>query len=98
MVKGILGSNPQHHIHRMLELGVPLIIVPFCQAHGVQVADLYVIVKVEHIRGEGGSISDWENLVGIIYLFVIQQVNCCCRVCIVQVLVEFSNALIHFGA
>ncbi len=82
----------------MLELGVPLVIVPVCQAHGAQVADLYVIVKTKHIGREGGGVCDWGKLVAILFLFVVQQVNCCCWVCLVQVLVEFLNALIHFGA
>jgi hypothetical protein len=47
---------------------------------------------------EGGGFSNWDKLVTILFLFVIQQVNCCRRVCLVQLLVKFLNALIHFGA
>ncbi len=98
MVKGVLGGNPQHHIRWALELGVPLVILPICWAHGVQVAHLYVIVKTKHIGGEGGWVSNWDKLVSILFLFFTQWINCCCRVCLVKVLIEFSNALIHFGA
>ncbi len=98
MVKGVLGGNPQHHIHRALELGVPLVILPICWAQGVQVADLYVIVKTQHIGEEGSGVSNWDKLVSILFLFVIQRVNCCRGVCLVKVLVEFSNAHIHFDA
>jgi hypothetical protein len=91
-------GNPQHHIRWTLELGVPLVIVPVCWAHGVQVADLYVIVKTKHIGGEGGGVSSWGKLVSILFLFVVQWVNNCHGDCLVKVLVEFLNALIHFGA
>ena len=87
-----------HHIRQTLELEIPLVIIPVHQTHGVQVADLYVIVKAEHIGREGGGFSDLDKLVAILFLFVVQWVNCCHRVCLVQVLVEFLNALIHFGA
>ncbi len=97
MVIGILGDNPQHHIHRTLELEVPLVIVPVCRAHGVQVAYLYVIVKAKHIQKEGGGVCDQDKLVAILFRFVVQQINCCCGVCLVHVLVELSNVLIHFG-
>ncbi len=83
MVKGILGGNLQHNIPWTLELGVPLVIVPIRRAHGVQVADLYVIVKAEHIGREGGGFSDLDKLVAILFLFVVQWVNCCHRVCLV---------------
>jgi hypothetical protein len=36
--------------------------------------------------------------VAILLLFTIQRIDCCCRVRLVQVLVKFSNALIHFNA
>ncbi len=98
MVKGVLDGNPQHHIHWTLELGFPLVIIRVCQAHGVQIADLYVIVKTKHIRREGGRVSNWDKLVSILFLFVVLRVNCCRSVCLVQVLVEILNALIHFGA
>jgi hypothetical protein len=98
VVKGILGSNPQHHIHLTLEFGVPLVIILICRAHGVQVADLYVIVKAKHIGKEGVGVSDWDKLVANLFLFLLQWVSCCHRVCLVQVLVDFLNALIHFGA
>ncbi len=75
MVKGVLGGNLQHRIHWALELRVSLVIVPVCQAHGVQVADLYVIVKTEQIGGESGGVSIWDKLVSILFPFVIQRVN-----------------------
>ncbi len=62
MVKGILSGNPQHHICRALELRVPLIIIPICWAHGVQVAYLDVIVEAEHIGREQEGFSNWINL------------------------------------
>jgi hypothetical protein len=98
VVKGILCGNPQNHISRALELGVPLVILPVHRAHGVQVANLYVIVKTQHIGGEGVWVNNRDKLVSILFLFVVQRVNCCCGVCLVKVHVEFLNALVHFGA
>ncbi len=57
-----------------------------------------MIVEAKHIGREGGRFSNRDKLVAVLFLFVIQRVNCCRRVCLVQVLVKFSNALIHFGA
>ncbi len=98
MVKDILSGNPQHQICQALKLRVPLIIVPVCRAHGVQVAYLYVIVKPEHIRREQGGFSDWNKLVAVLLLFILQRIDGCCKVCLVQVLIEFLNAFIHFNA
>ncbi len=98
MVKGLLSGNPQHHICWTLELRVPLIIVPVCRTHGVQVVDLYVIVGAKHIGRKRGGVSNWNKLVAVLLLFIVQRVNCCCRVCLVQVLINFLNALIHFNA
>ncbi len=77
-------------------LGFPL--SPICRAHGVRVAEWYVIVKTKHIRGEGGEGSNRDKLVSILFLFIVQWVNCFHRVCLVKVLLEFLNALIHFDA
>ncbi len=87
MVKGVLGGNPQHNISWELELGIPLVILPFSQAHGVQDADLYVIVKPQHVRRESGRVRNWDKLVNILFLSVVQRINCCCWVCLVKVLV-----------
>jgi hypothetical protein len=73
VVKGVLGGNPQYHICRALELWVPLIIFIVCQAHGVQVLHLYVIAKTKHIEGEGGRATNWDKLVSILFLFIIQH-------------------------
>ena len=73
VVKGILSCNPQHHICQALELRVPLIIVPVCQAHGVQAAYLYVIVEPEHIGREQGGFSDWNKLVAVFLLFITED-------------------------
>ncbi len=96
MVKGV-GGNPQHHMSQALKLGVPLVILLICWAHGVQVTDLFVIMKTQHIGQEGSGLSNWEKLMSILFLFVVQRVNCCHRVCLVKVLLEFLNAFIHFG-
>ncbi len=74
VVKGVLGGNPQHHIHQTLELGVPSVIVPVCWTHGVRVADLYVIVKAKHIGREGGGFSNWDKLVAVLFLSVVQRI------------------------
>ncbi len=66
MVKGVLGGNLQHHIHWALELGVPLVILPVQRTHGVQVADLYMIVKTKHIGGEVGKVSNQDKLASIL--------------------------------
>ncbi len=81
-------------------LGFSLSSFPFARfmVYKLQVADLYVIVKTKHIRGEGGKVSNWDKLVSILFLFIVQQVNCCHRVCLAKVLLEFSNVLIHFDA
>jgi hypothetical protein len=55
-------------------------------------------MKTKHIGGEGGGVTNRDKLVSILFHFVVQRVNCCRRVCLVKVFVEFSNALIHFGA
>ncbi len=55
-------------------LGVPLVIVPVCQTLGVRVADLYVIVEAKYIRREGGGFSNWDKLVAILFLFIVQRV------------------------
>jgi hypothetical protein len=98
VVKGVLSCNPQYHICRALKLRVPLIIVPVCQAHGVRAAYLYVIVEAKHIGREQGGLSNQNKLVAILLLFIVQRIDCCHRVRIVQVHVKFSNALIHFNA
>ncbi len=98
MVKGILSSSLQHHICWALKLRVPLIIIPVCQAHGVQVAYLYVIVEAKHIGREQEGLSNWSKLVAILLLVIVQRIDCCCRVRLVQVLLIFLNALIHFNA
>ena len=71
VVKGILSGKPQHQICQALKLRVPLIIVPICRAHGVQVAYLYVIVELKHIEREQGGFSDWNKLVAILLLFIL---------------------------
>jgi hypothetical protein len=81
-----------------LKLRVPLIIIPVCWARGVQVAYLYAIVKPKHIGREQGGFSDQKKLVAILLLFIVQRIDCCHRVCLVKVLVEFLNAFIHFNA
>jgi hypothetical protein len=98
VVKGILSGNQQHQTCQALKLRVPLIIVPVCRARGVRVAYLYVIVKPMHIRREQGGSSDWNKLVATPLPFIVQRIDCCHRVCLVQVLVIFLNALIHFNA
>ncbi len=75
MVKGLLGGSLQCHIHQTLELGIPLVIVPVCRAHGVQVADLYVIVKTKHIGREGDEVSNQDKLVRILFVFSVQLIN-----------------------
>jgi hypothetical protein len=83
----------------VLEHRVPLVILPaVCRAHCVQVADLYVIVKTQHVGGEGTGVISWDKLVSILFLIIAQWVNCGHGVCPVKVLIEFLNAPIHFGA
>ncbi len=98
MVKGVLSGNPQHIICPTLELRVSLIIIPVCQAHGVQVTYLYVIVEARHIGKEKGGFSNQDKFLAMLFLFIVHWINCCCRVRLVEVLVEFSIALIHFDA
>jgi hypothetical protein len=98
VVKGILSGNPQHQICWLLTLRVPLVIVPVCRAHGVRVAYLYVIVKPKNIGREQGGFSDRNKLGAILLLFIVQRFDCCHRVRLVQVLVNFPNALIHCNA
>ena len=56
-------------------LGFSLSSFPFARfmVYKLQVADLYVIVKTKHIRGEGGKVSNWDKLVSILFLFIIQH-------------------------
>ncbi len=98
MVKGILGGNLQHHISQALELGVPLVILPISRAHGLQVADLYAFVKPQHVGREGAGVGNWDKLVSILFLFIVQRIYCHHWVCLMMVLIGFLNALIHFDA
>jgi hypothetical protein len=59
---------------------------------------LYVIVEPKHIRREQGGFRNWDKLVAILLLFIVQRIECCHRVRLVQVLINFLNALIHFNA
>jgi hypothetical protein len=81
-----------------LKLRVTLVIVPVCQAHGVQVAYLYVIVEAKHMGREQGGFSNQNKLVVVLLLFIVQWIDCCHRVCLVQVFVKILNALIYFNA
>jgi hypothetical protein len=56
-----------------MKFRVPLITVPVCRAHGVQVEYLYVIVEAKHIRREQGGFSDWHKLVAVLLLFIVQS-------------------------